>query len=220
VRLGDGWGSALSSDGKWVAAIPTDGSFLTLLPTGVGETRTVRYPQVESILKVRYFPDDRRLLFAAKDRKGDVGLYVGDVDGKNLRVIARGLRPSPDGLAVSPDGALATAVGSNGTPRLVSTSDGGPRSAPGLERGDLPLRFSTDGRRLFVARVEHAPAMIHRVDLASGRREPWKELKAGDSAGVWPSTAIQITPDGRFYAYTYRQFLNELVLVSGLKPGR
>jgi hypothetical protein len=62
--------------------------------------------------------------------------------------------------------------------------------------------------------------MIHRVDLASGRREPWKELKAGDSAGVHPSTATQITPGGLSYAYTYRQFLNDLVLVSGLKPGQ
>jgi hypothetical protein len=59
--------------------------------------------------------------------------------------------------------------------------------------------------------------MVERVDLASGRREMWRELKGSDRAGHSPSTAIQITPDGRYYAYTYRRFLNDLYLVSGLK---
>jgi hypothetical protein len=55
------------------------------------------------------------------------------------------------------------------------------------------------------------------MDLASGRREAWKELKSGDPAGLSPSAAIQITPDGQYYAYTYRRFLDELLLVEGLR---
>jgi serine/threonine protein kinase len=87
----------------------------------------------------------------------------------------------PAAFATDP---LATAVGSDNTPRLYSTSDGEPRSGPGLGPGDPRLRFSTDGRRLFDALLEHDSAQIYRVDLVSGRREPWKELKAGDSASV------------------------------------
>jgi eukaryotic-like serine/threonine-protein kinase len=217
VRLGEGWGTSLSSDGKWAITLPYDGSSMTVLPTGAGEARTVRYPVIESIFRARFFPGDRRVLLLAREKKHEARLYVGDRDGKELHPISpEGLRDAGC-LAVSPDGELAAAVGPDRIPNLYPTSGAPPRTAPGLEAGDIPLRFSTDGRRLFVARLQHGSAMVHRVDLASGRREPWKELKASDPAGLSPSTAIQITPDGQFYAYTYRRFLDDLLLVSGLK---
>jgi eukaryotic-like serine/threonine-protein kinase len=216
VRLGEGYGAALSSDGKWAITIAPDDSFLTLLPTGAGETRVVRYPGIHSILGARSFPDDRHLLLLAIEEKRGPRLYVGDWEGKNLRPI------SPDGIrennfTVSLDGELAAAVGPDGVPRLYPTSGGASKSPSGLEPGDLPLRFSTDGQRLFIARLAHGSAMVHRVDLASGRREPWKDLKSNDAAGLSPSDAIQITPDGQYYAYTYRRFLDDLLLVRGLK---
>ena len=218
VRLGEGWGTALSADGKWAITLPFDGSSLTLLPTGAGESKTVRFPGIDSILTARSFADDRRLLLLANLGKRGTRLYVGDLDGGNLRAICpEGMRWSGASLPVSPDGAVAAANGPDGVPLLCPTSGAPPRTVPGLEAGDIPLRFSIDGRRLFVARLGHGSAMVHRVDLDSGRREPWKELKASDPAGLSPSGAIQITPDGQFYAYTYRRFLDDLLLVSGLK---
>ncbi len=218
VRLGEGWGTALSADGKWAITLPFDGSSLTLLPTGAGESKTVRFPGIDSILTARSFADDRRLLLLATAGKGGARLYVGDLDGGNLRAICpEGMRWSGASLPVSPDGAVAAANGPDGVPLLCPTSGAPPRTVPGLEAGDIPLRFSIDGRRLFIARLGHGSAMVHRVDLDSGRREPWKELKASDPAGLSPSSAIQITPDGQFYAYTYRRFLDDLLLVSGLK---
>jgi Tol biopolymer transport system component len=216
VRLGEGYGAALSSDGKWAVVIAPDESHLALLPTGAGETRAIRYPGLRSILMVRCFPDDRHLLLVATEEKGEARLYVGDWDGKSLRAISpEGIRWS--GLTVSPDGELAAAVGPDRVPRLYPTSGAAPRSVPGLEPGNIPLRFSTNGRWLFVASLRHTSAMVDRIDLASGRREPWKELKSSDLAGLSPSTAIQITPDGQYYSYTYRRFLDELLLVEGIR---
>ena len=156
------------------------------------------------------------MLLLAKEEKRDVRLYVGDWEGKGLRPI------SPEGVrglnfAVSQDGGLAAAVGPDGVPRLYSTTGGEPKSTAGLQTGDLPLRFTTDGQRLFVAQLLHASAVVYRVDLSSGRREVWKELKSNDPAGLSNSTAIQITPDGQTYAYTYLRFLDELLLIDGLR---
>jgi eukaryotic-like serine/threonine-protein kinase len=218
VRLGEGYGAALSSDGKWAAVIAADGSHLTLLPTGAGETKAIRYPGLQSILSVGCFTDDRRLLLLASEEKRPTRLYVGDRDGRNLRAISpEGIRWSGTSLPISPDEALAAAVGPDGVSRLYPTSGGAPRSIPGVEAGDIPLRFSTDGRQLFVAHLRQSSATVDRLELASGRRELWKELKSNDPAGLSPSTAIQITPDGQYYAYTYRRFLDELFLVEGLR---
>jgi Tol biopolymer transport system component len=198
--------------------IAPDGSHLTLLPTGAGETREIQYPGLRSILMVRCFPDNRRLLLLATEEKREARLYVGDWDGKSLRAISpEGVRWSGSDLAVSPDGELAAAVGPDRVPRLYPISGEAPRSMPGLEPGNIPLRFSTDGHHLFVASLRHTSAMVDRMDLASGHREAWKELKSSDPAGLSPSTAIQITPDGQYYAYTYRRFLDELLLIEGLR---
>jgi hypothetical protein len=60
-------------------------------------------------------------------------------------------------------------------------------------------------------------AEVDRIDLESGKRQLWKELTAGDRAGYSPRAEIQITPDGKYYAYSYRRVLHDLFLVDGLK---
>jgi hypothetical protein len=214
VRLGEAYGLALSADGKWALTIAPAG--ITLMPTGAGEAKLVQYPGIRDLRGARFFPDGRRLLLLAPVDNAGARLYVGDLDGQNLRPI------SPEGLRgnrceISPDGALAAVIDADGIPRFYPTSGGEPGSIPGAEAGDIPLRFSADGRWLFLARLRNTFAEVLRVELASGRWEAWKELRASDPAGLSPSAAIQITPDGRHYAYTYRRFLDELILVEGLR---
>ena len=47
------------------------------------------------------------------------------------------------------------------------------------------------------------PAPVDRLELATGRREPWKKLIPEDPAGVTDITPIFIARDGRSYAYSY-----------------
>ena len=87
-----------------------------------------------------------------------------------------------------------------------------------------PLRFSADGRSLLVAGSEDTPTRVYRVDLATGRRTLLHELMPADPAGVttgggilaWGLGAV-VTPDGRGYAYTYRQIFHNLYLADGLR---
>ncbi len=54
------------------------------------------------------------------------------------------------------------------------------------------------------------------MELATGRREVWRELAPPDPAGV---TFVQpiLTRDARAYVYTYHRYLSDLYLVSGLR---
>jgi eukaryotic-like serine/threonine-protein kinase len=53
--------------------------------------------------------------------------------------------------------------------------------------------------------------------VRSGRKELWKDLSPPDTAGVTNAGALAVTPDGKFYAYSYIRFLADLYVVEGLK---
>jgi hypothetical protein len=57
---------------------------------------------------------------------------------------------------------------------------------------------------------------VYRLDLATGRREMWKEYEPDPSqtAGGIP---LALTPDGKSDAYTYISNYSDLYLVKGLK---
>jgi hypothetical protein len=54
------------------------------------------------------------------------------------------------------------------------------------------------------------------LDLASGREEPWKELKPADPVGV-RIIQVAMTPDGDAYAYSFQRDICTLYLADGLK---
>jgi hypothetical protein len=81
----------------------------------------------------------------------------------------------------------------------------------------VAVRFADDGRSLLVAGPEATPTRVYRVDLVTGRRTLLRELMPADTAGVTTFEQAWVTPDGRSYAYPYRQVLQQLYLVEGLR---
>jgi hypothetical protein len=55
------------------------------------------------------------------------------------------------------------------------------------------------------------------MDLATGHKQPWKQLVPPDISGVTEITGILITPDGRSYVYEYARTLSDLYLVKDVK---
>jgi hypothetical protein len=55
------------------------------------------------------------------------------------------------------------------------------------------------------------------VELASGRRTPWKTLVPPDPAGVSSINNVRITPRGDAYFYSYRRTVSELYLADGVR---
>jgi hypothetical protein len=61
------------------------------------------------------------------------------------------------------------------------------------------------------------PSPIHRVDIETGTRELWLELKPDDAAGVFTVDRVQITPDGQSYIYSHRRAVSILCYVDGIR---
>ena len=99
----------------------------------------------------------------------------------------------------------------------VFPAEGGPgRPFPDLPAGQLPIAWTTDGESLLVFDMYESPAQVQRVDVATGRSEPWKKVALPDPAGVHGYPSIRVTADGSAYAYSYARFLSELYAVDGL----
>jgi hypothetical protein len=105
----------------------------------------------------------------------------------------------------------------DGKPVLFSIDGGEARPCPGLESGDLPIRWSADGRALFFQRSRGLTAEVHRLDLATGGRKLLWELAAQDPAGALVHPRVRLTPDGKWYAYSFLRDLSDLYLVDGLR---
>jgi eukaryotic-like serine/threonine-protein kinase len=223
VRIGIGAPNSLSPDGSLVLAwtyaqAPKPG--LVLLPTGAGEPREIPRGTLASYLDARFLPDGRRLLLCAREERGAFRLFVQDLpDGLPRPITPEGI--NTDYAFTTPDGAWVPA-GSDfeAAPfELYSVEGAAPRPIPGLQAGDQPLRFTADGRRLFVRHETHDPTVmrIAVLDLTTGRRQPWKVVKPADPAGVASIDYIYLTPDGNAYVYNYARELRDLFLVKGLR---
>ncbi|HEY3203822.1 MAG TPA: protein kinase [Thermoanaerobaculia bacterium] len=218
VLLGKGYALALSPDKKWALAAPIAFSQLILLPTGTGQARRLEHGPIESYQSAMFLPDGKRILFAGSEKGRRARLYVQDLAvGAPRPVTAEGAGAGFHGIVLSPDGRFATGPAPGSGFARYPLEGGSPLLIEGLAEGEVPVQWSADGRSLYVYRIGDVPARIFRLDLSTGRRELWKELTPPDPAGTNTIQNVQITPDGRAYAYFYGQVLSDLYLVEGLE---
>jgi len=217
VRLGEGRAMTISPDGQWVLTMPLFGPpRIVALPTGAGTPRTLGLGFTRHAW-AGWFPDSRRVVFTAAEAGQPMRAYVQDVDGGPVRPVTAevGLGPS----YVTPDSQrlLARTPGPAGRWQLHPIAGGPPQPAP-LNSRDRPLAFTPDCRELFVTPwSETGPVVVERVNLSTGERSRWAEVRAEDKAGAGPMMPIVITPDGQSYAYSVHRVLSELYLVRGLR---
>jgi len=216
LRLGDGMGDALSPDGKW--ALAHQGAKLAVIPTGTGEARELKLDgSFES--GAAWMPDSRRVVVGGAIGKGAYRLHLIDTLDETVTPI------SPENIwsggvrafAVSPDGRLVAGMNAEQTIVLYPVDGTAAQPVTGVEKGEIPIQWSADGASLYVYRPTALPARVHRVTLAIGQRELWRELTAADPAGVYKISPVAITPDGSAYAYTAMRVLSELYLTEGVR---
>jgi Tol biopolymer transport system component len=216
VRLAEGRAFALSADGRWVLSTTGDeAGKLVVLPTRAGEPKVLSGKPMNYI-GARWFPDGKHFLFSGNEPGHGVRLYVQDlVGGEPLAISPEGTY----GLAylISPDGQEVAAVGPDQKGYLYPAGGGDPRPIPTLGAGELPVAWSNDGHSLFVYRSAELPAKVDLIELSTGRRTLWKELRPSDPAGVEFIGPILMTADAKTYVYGYRRLLTDLYVVDGLK---
>jgi dipeptidyl aminopeptidase/acylaminoacyl peptidase len=217
IRLGEGTAVALSPDGKWVIAQPQGTpAQLVLLPTKAGEPRPLTNDSINHTNWARWFPDNKRFVFSGNEPGHGVRLYVQEVEGGKPQPISpEGINPVA--LVLSPDAKVVAGLGPDQKGYLYPVAGGDARPIAGLEQGEEPINWSADGRALYIYQPGELPAKVFRLDLATGKKELWKELMPSDHAGVALIGPILMSSDGKSYVYGYHRALSDLYLVEGLK---
>ena len=78
------------------------------------------------------------------------------------------------------------------------------------------MAFASDSKGLLV-RTRTLPIRVARVDIATGRREPWKTIAPADTAGLKSIPSLRFSDDGKSYAYSSFRILSDLYVVDGMK---
>jgi serine/threonine protein kinase/Tol biopolymer transport system component len=216
VLLGEGGARALSPDGKWVIAVTQDSpTQLKLLTTGAGEPKQLTNDSVNRGF-AHWFPDGKRVLFSGDEPGKGVRLYVYDMaSGKSQPVTPEGVNGTR--FVISPDSQWVAGIGPDQKGYLYSVTGGEPRLINGLNPGEQPITFSSDGRSLYIYQPGELPARVDRLDLQTGERVRWRQLMPSDPAGVENIGPILLTPDAKNCVYGYHRMLADLYLVEGLK---
>ncbi len=216
VLLGEGGARALSPDGKWVVAVTQDSpTQLKLLTTGAGEPKELTKDNVNHAF-AHWFPDGKRVLFSGNEPGKGVRLYVYDMaSGKSQAITPEGVNGTR--FVISPDSQWVAGIGPDQKGYLYSVTGGEPRLINGLNPGEQPITFSSDGRSLYIYQPGELPARVDRLDMQTGQRVRWKQLMPSDPAGVENIGPILLTPDAKNCVYGYHRMLADLYLVEGLK---
>ncbi len=211
VRLGEGRGADLSADGAWVAAIVTTSpQQLRLYPTGPGEPRKLDRGNLESYETAAWFRDGKAVLTCGHEPGRASRCYVQSITGGAPRPV------TPEGTSrgfPSPDGEHVLAQAASGQYVLYPLAGGVLRPVPLLTEEDRVLRWSPDGRSLWVRRGSTIPIRIELFDLSTGRRELVEEITPQDRSGLIGVSGISLAGDPRSYVYNSWQAVSHLFVV-------
>ena len=91
------------------------------------------------------------------------------------------------------------------------------RLVPGSTPDETVVRWTADGKALYVGKYAEVPMRVDRLDVATGRREPWKTLGPSDMTGAIQISQIAMTGDGKAYAYSTRRMHSHLFVIEGAR---
>jgi hypothetical protein len=220
AKLGEGQAFDFAPDMRSVLSLVYGPpSRILLLPTGTGQVKELPNPERLAILVVAWMPGGKHVVFLGSVGTGPQRGYIQRIDDGVIRPF------TPAGvhvntatfwrMPVSPDGSSVALVGADDRLYLFPTKGGEAKPVPSVMPGEYAINWTSDGRGLFVTTGSELPRRVFRVDLATGRRVPWKELPTTQTAGIRLSQ-ISMTPDGRTFLHSYARLLSNLYVGQGL----
>jgi Tol biopolymer transport system component len=213
VRLGEGSPCGLSPDGKSALAIVFTPPQLVIYPTGPGAARRLPRGDLETYQSAGWFPDGKSVLVVGNEAGKASRCYAQDVSGGPPRPV------TPEATmngSVSPGG-LQILYSKLGAWFIQPVAGGTAQTVPGLTTDDRLIRWSADGRSVYVYRVANMPFRFERLDLATGRRVVIGEVAPADRAGVIYSKGAALSEDTKSYAYSYERTTSQLFVVGGAR---
>jgi serine/threonine protein kinase/Tol biopolymer transport system component len=223
TKLAKGRAEARSPDGSLVLVSPADRrDQYALVPTRSGSSSVVDLSGIESNQIARFLPDGKRIVFQGAPEGKQIRLYTLDVERRDAPkpVTVEGTLVWQGGDFISPDGRrvfVLMDLGANGVDEIVSLDDGTQTPIAGKEARDIPIRWTADGRGIYIFKREGLPARVFRLDPWTGKKELVKEFMPADPGGITGISTVTMTPDAKTFAFSYRRRISELFLVEGLE---
>jgi eukaryotic-like serine/threonine-protein kinase len=202
VRLGEGSGLGMSRDKQWVLSVlPTAPVQLMIYPTGAGEAQRLDNGEFAGISAAAFLGDGGEILVCGNEPKHGTRCYRRPLaKGSFTRFTPEGMR----GVVASPSGEAIVAMTPDGY-REFSTRDSTSQSVPGVLPGDQLIRYSPNGKSLWVRTANAQPVRVEQVDLKSGKRTPLLPEFGAPRAGVLNVSEVALADDPRNYVYLERE---------------
>jgi Tol biopolymer transport system component len=162
---------------------------------------------------VELFPDGRRLLVTAAQPGRPVRSWIASADGSHLEPL------TPEGVratSISPDNLSYLVVGKGALSVNAISGDGPANYLCDLKPNESVVRWSRDGRYLFLQQQNRRALRITRMTVATGQREPWRELKVPEPGAEFRGRVL-LSGDGKAIACSFERNLSNLYLITGPK---
>jgi len=213
--LGAGSFPVFSPDAQWVAAYQEKPPAILLYPVGPGQVKRIAMPGF-TIGLAGLLPDGRTVWFNGNQPARGARYYLTDLEGARPRpVTPEGTRASSPGLVLN---GKYLAGRSGGRTVLYPLEGGDAEYLKGATDDDRIAGWSADGQAVFVYSRNELPARVYRVARRTGKRELLEEIVPADRAGMnFGVNTLQMTSDGKSYAYSFLQELSELQMAEGLR---
>ena len=221
--LGNGYGHALSDDGRW-ALTSTRGnrdSKIVLYPLGPGPARTLdnagldMRPLANPATNVS-FAGSSRIVFVARRDDGPLLTYVQAIDGGPPASVEHepGYIVSP----MAPDGERFVSQRPDGSLWLATLGPGAAVRLPfTLQPNQFIRQWSLNGRQVFIFTVRSDRWEVTRVDLKTGSVEPHREVMRDPLEDLMFASSVRISRDGAVIAGTGNRTVSSLFLIEGVR---
>ena len=222
--LGNGYGRALSPDGRWaLSVVPTEpdrrGASLVVHPLAGGPSRVLDAGGV--FLGGRAvnasFAAGNRVLFDAAPRDGATALetYVQSIDGGPAARLMH--EPGHVVSPVAPDGERFVSRRADGSLWVATIAPQPSVRLPfTLQRNQLIRQWTDDGRQVFVVALLDDRWLVTRVDVTTGVPQPHAEVRR-DPLAERPGINFRVSRDGRTIVFSDTRILSSLFLIKGAR---
>jgi serine/threonine-protein kinase len=212
VRIGEGSAIGISPDHRLVLGdVPTVPSQPRLYPLGPGETINLKWPGLETIGFVDFFPDGRSLVVCGTGPGKAPRCYRSPLEGGSLEPLTS---DSVGFARVRPDG-RAVAYWRSGQMWIRPLDGGADRRGPDT-RGLGSMRWSPDGKAIWAQEGQAGEVHLVRVDVATGKRTALVDFEWPRDWRPAPLLGVRLADDPRTYAYTL--YINDSELFTVRAP--
>jgi eukaryotic-like serine/threonine-protein kinase len=213
VRLGEGAVLGMSRDKQWVMSVlPTAPVQLMLYPTGAGSSRRLDKGEFVAITAAA-FAGGSDIMICGNEPGHSSRCYVKPLANGTFKPFTpEGVR----GVVASGDGQFIVAMTQNGYTQFA-IQGGTSQSVPGITLDDQVIRYSPDGKSLWIRRKNSQPVHVEQLDIKTGARRALLPDFSPRRAGVLSVSEVALADDPRSYAYMERESTSYLFEMKGMR---